>query len=70
MTSVKFSYQTLKFVTNIKSDNSIMCIWFQTAYYSDGQQKHLTAEGALFDSHDSPYAVIFGCCCQSPYCAV
>ena len=59
MTLVKFSFQTLKFVKNIKSDNSIMCIWFQTAFFSDGQQKHLTAEGELFDSHNSPYAVIF-----------
>ena len=31
MTMVKFSFQTLKFVTNIKADNSIMCLWFQTA---------------------------------------
>ena len=59
MVRFPFSFQTLKFVTNIKSDNSIMCIWFKTAYYSDGQHKHLTAEGELFDSHDSPYAVIF-----------
>ena len=39
MTLVKFSFQTLKFVTNIKADNIIMCLWFQTAYCGDGQQK-------------------------------
>ena len=40
---VKFSFQTLKFVTNIKADNSVMCLWFQTAYYGEVQQKYLTA---------------------------
>ena len=59
MTMDKFSVQTLKFVTNKKVDNSIMCLWFQTAYYSDGQQKHLTAYEELCDSHNSPYAVVF-----------
>ena len=26
-------------MTNIKADNIIMCLWFQTAYYGDWQQK-------------------------------
>ena len=41
----KFSFKTLKFVTNIKKQNynSIMCLWFYTEYYGDGQQKNLTA---------------------------
>ena len=52
----KLSFQTLKFVTNIKADNSIMCLWFQTEY---GQQKHLTAYGELCDLCNSPYLVGF-----------
>ena len=51
MTLVKFSFQTLKFVTNIKADNSIMCLWFQITYYSAGQKK-ITAYGELCDSHE------------------
>ena len=44
---------------NIKDDNSIMCLWFQTKYYGEGQQKHPTAQGELYDLRDSPYALFF-----------
>ena len=64
----KLGFQNLKFVTNIKDDNSIMCLWFQTEYYGDGQHKHPTAQGELCDLRNSPYAV--GFFCSSPYYAI
>ena len=57
----KLNFQNLKFVTNIKDDNSIMFLWFQTEYYSDGQHKHPPAQGELCDLCNSQYAVIFFC---------
>ena len=30
-------------VCDIKADNIIICLWFQTAYYGDRQPKNLTA---------------------------
>ena len=30
-------------ICDIKADNISICLWFQTAFYGDGQQKNLTA---------------------------
>ena len=54
MTWVKFSFQSLKFVTNKKADNRKMCLLFQTAYYGDGQQKHPTTYGFSFVNSKIP----------------